>query len=645
MRKLNFVKALLIAVIALLGGGKTVAQTVEYVETDINNLSTGDVVVIVDKTSSYALPNTKVSEKPKATQLTLNDKKTKISSFGKIEPTSLEWVVTVTVTDNKGTRNYSFKDSNSTYYLLCKNDNAGVLVGATSKSTGNVYIWDADNKKLKNTKYERWIGCYKKQDWRCYKSGTETNIKETVTAFYKKITSDKKPAGIAYEKTSYTVNVGESFTTPKLNNPNELTPISYSIDCAPKGVATIDEKNGEVTLAGIEGTAIVTAKTDPTDTYAAGFATCTIEVIDPTNVYELVTDESVLKAGDKIIITNGKSGDVYAMKPWVFDENNCKQETESITIGVDGKITSPSSTIAKITLGGTAGAWTLYDGTYYLYAASSSDNHLKGRAELGTDKNDKATIRIGETNNNAIITFTGENTHNLIRYNSSSKLFSCYASGQAEIYIFRKAGDFSNTLTIGNDKFATFYSADAYIMPEGVTGGTITAADTQSGKLTINYTYTEGTIVPAKTALLLKGEPKTYNYAKTTSSATAPAENLLHGADAVDAEGKTYVEGKNVKYYILSHSTDATKKLGFYWAAADGAAISYQEPYAFLAIETAGSGAPIMLSIDGDDDTTAINGITNDTITDNTMYNLAGQRVNANAKGIIIINGKKVIKR
>ena len=183
-------------------------------------------------------------------------------------------------------------------------------------------------------------------------------------------------------------------------------------------------------------------------------------------------------------------------------------------------------------------------------------------------------------------------------------------------------------------------------MPEGVTGGTITAADTQSGKLTINYTYTEGTIVPAKTALLLKGEPKTYYYAKITSSAIAPSENLLHGADAVDAEGKTYVEGKNVKYYILSHSTDATHKLGFYWAAANGAAIKYQEPYAFLAIgtETPGS-APIMLSIDGDDDTTAINGITNDTITDNTMYNLAGQRVNANAKGIIIINGKKVIKR
>ena len=360
--------------------------------------------------------------------------------------------------------------------------------------------------------------------------------------------------------------------------------------------------------------------------------------------YSLVTDASTLKAGDEIIITNGKSGDVYAMKPW-GGKNNCS--AEEITINSEGKIVTPSPTIAKITLGGTdtAGEWTLYDGTYYLYAASKSSNNLKGRKALGTDKNDIAKIEIEKTNNNAVIKFQGKNTRNIIRYNEnkgndSGPLFSCYKEGQAEIYIFRKA----NTFTIGDDKFATFYSADAYIMPEGVTGGTITAADTQSGKLTINYTYTEGTTVPAKTALLLKGEPKTYYYAKTTSSDTAPAGNLLHGADAVDAQGKTFVDGTNVKYYILSHSTDATKKLGFYWAAADGAAISYQEPYAFLAIDAAGS-APIMLSIDGDDDTTAINGITNDTITDNTMYNLAGQRVNANAKGIIIINGKKVIKR
>ena len=202
------------------------------------------------------------------------------------------------------------------------------------------------------------------------------------------------------------------------------------------------------------------------------------------------------------------------------------------------------------------------------------------------------------------------------------------------------------SFTIGKDKFATFYSDKAYIMPKGVTGGTITEADTKSGKLTINYVYTAGTPVPAKTALLLKGEPNTYSYTTTTSEDTAPAGNLLHGADAVDGEGKTYVKGTNVKYYILSHSNDDAKKLGFYWAAANGAAITYKAPYAFLAFDAGtGGSAPTLLSIDGDDDTTAINGITTDRNNDNIMYNLAGQRVNANVKGIIIINGKKVIKR
>lgn len=587
------------------------------------------------------MPNTVVTKNPIATALTLNADKTKISSFGEIKASTLEWVVTVT--DNNGNPNYSFNVDN-TNFLLCKDDNSGVLVGPTStSSTGYLYTWDATYSKLKSTTYTRWIGCYNNQDWRCYKTATQSNINETVTAFYKKTTSSKNAAGIAYATTSYTVNVGESFTTPELTNPNNLTP-TYSIECNPAGVATINETTGEVTLSGIEGTATVTAKTDEDANYIEGIASYTINVVDPTNVYELVTDASVLKAGDKIIITSGTSGSVVAMQPWAGnDANNCKQET--LTIGEDGKISSPSSTIAKITLGGTEGAWTLFDGTYYLYAASSKDNYLKGRTELDTDNNDKATITIGESNN-AIITFTGENTHNLIRYNSSNKLFSCYASGQGDIYIFRKAGDFSNSLTIGEDKFATFYSDKAYIMPEGVTGGTVTAADTESGKLTINYVYTAGTTVPAKTALLLKGEPKTYSYATTTSEATAPAGNLLHGADAVDAEGKTYVEGTNVKYYILSHSNDAAKKLGFYWAAANGAAITYQTPFAFLAFDAGtGGSAPTLLSIDGDDDTTAINGITTDRNNDNTMYNLAGQRVNANAKGIIIMNGKKIIKK
>lgn len=360
----------------------------------------------------------------------------------------------------------------------------------------------------------------------------------------------------------------------------------------------------------------------------------TDKVIDPNIIkYKKVTSIEELVEGGIYVIVN-KSNNVALG----FINSNNFGDAVSVAITDDGVATFDTENSAtnpyELKLGRTTDAYTLTSLQASIGATES------GEKTFSTTSNQQWKITFTSEGNADIVNSTFDRG---IRYNKDTKDFRLYgsSSGALKVQLYKKDVP---SFTIGNDKFATFYSADAYIMPEGVTGGTITAADTESGKLTINYVYTAGTPVPAKTALLLKGEPKTYSYTTTTSEATAPEGNLLHGADAVDAEGKTYVKGTNVKYYILSHSTDAAKKLGFYWAAADGAAISYQEPYAFLAIDAAGS-APIMLSIDGDDDTTAINGITNDTITDNTMYNLAGQRVNANAKGIIIINGKKVIKR
>ena len=43
------------------------------------------------------------------------------------------------------------------------------------------------------------------------------------------------------------------------------------------------------------------------------------------------------------------------------------------------------------------------------------------------------------------------------------------------------------------------------------------------------------------------------------------------------------------------------------------------------------------------DETTAIQGVYNNTWTDDKAYNLNGQRVDKNYKGIIIMNGKKVV--
>lgn len=202
------------------------------------------------------------------------------------------------------------------------------------------------------------------------------------------------------------------------------------------------------------------------------------------------------------------------------------------------------------------------------------------------------------------------------------------------------------SLDITTDEgYGTYYNDCAYIMPEGVSGTIITAAE--GTKLSVDEKYVAGDLVPSKTALLVKGAKKSYGIINTNSGAAAPAPNLLHGADAVNAEGLTEVaptNGGTMKYYILSHNQQG-RNLGFYWAAADGAAISYQAPYAFLAIEsTAAQAAPMGFSLT--DDVTGIDGIQTETIQANEkIYNISGQQMNATKlpKGVYIVGGKKVL--
>lgn len=74
--------------------------------------------------------------------------------------------------------------------------------------------------------------------------------------------------------------------------------------------------------------------------------------------------------------------------------------------------------------------YTFHNGTGYLYAASSSKNYLQVQTTL--DDNGRWDINLATSTVKA----TGTNTHNLLRYNSSSKLFSSYETGQAAIALY-----------------------------------------------------------------------------------------------------------------------------------------------------------------------------------------------------------------
>ena len=90
-------------------------------------------------------------------------------------------------------------------------------------------------------------------------------------------TSGKQPAGLAYETTEYTVNLGETFSTPTLTNPNNLS-ITYA--SSNESVATVNEETGAVTTLAA-GTTTITASSEETEQYLAGSATYTLTVVDP----------------------------------------------------------------------------------------------------------------------------------------------------------------------------------------------------------------------------------------------------------------------------------------------------------------------------------------------------------------------------
>lgn len=632
MKRMILFKTLLIACISWLSGSSALAQ--KYVETDISELQTGDVVVVVDKTSSYALPNDITNKAPIGTSVTLATDKSEIIST---VSSNLEWEVNVTIVS--GVRTYQFKIPGSEQYLYVKDTNEGVRIGT---SADNSFIWDNANNKLKSSTLTRWIGVYvANPDWRCYNTGTATNIKNTVTAFYKLINTGKTPAGIEYETTEYTVWLGQDFNTPTLTNPNNLVP-TYLIECTPVGAAEIDDATGDVTIKAA-GKAVVTATTAETDIYDAGRATYTVTIKDPNQAqYSKISSTDDLVAGDIYIIVNETDRKALGLI-------NASNNGEGVDISVENNVATVDSENSaanpyEITLGGATGAYTL--------TTAQGSIGITGGTKNTFSTSDNTTWNITfSAQDNAVISNTANNYE--IRYNTSMNphVFRVYAqsSGTSKVQLYKKDRSApAPSLTIGEEKFATFYSDKAYVMPDGgVTGGIVT--DAKDGKLTIDYNYVAGSTVPAKTALLLKGEAGSYPFSYTTSTDEAPTNNLLHGADAVDANGKTFIAGTSVKYYILSHNQAGTD-LGFYWAAEDGAPVAYKAPYAFLAIDFGSNpqNAPMMFSLGEEGGTTGITGIETDVNeADYKIYTVTGAYVGKDAKnlpkGVYIVNGRKIV--
>lgn len=173
----------------------------------------------------------------------------------------------------------------------------------------------------------------------------------------------------------------------------------------------------------------------------------------------------------------------------------------------------------------------------------------------------------------------------------------------------------------------SFSSASAidFSKTAGLKAYVITSADGNGAKVT------EVTNVPANTGVIVEGEAGTYDLYSGSDEALGTDNRLVAAVD-----GYTVASGESVYGYGKKDG-----KEGF-WLYAEGRKVSAGKAYLRIS-EAAGSKEFISF---GDDTATGINTINaaSDANVNAPAYNIAGQRVGSNFRGLVIKNGKKTIQ-
>lgn len=184
------------------------------------------------------------------------------------------------------------------------------------------------------------------------------------------------------------------------------------------------------------------------------------------------------------------------------------------------------------------------------------------------------------------------------------------------------------TVTLNKYGYATLYYSDkAFIVPEDVT------ATTYNESVEVSTTYEAGDVIPANEAVVLQGTANAeVSFVVTTTTEKRDENNALKG---LDEAGTTVGDGK---FYMLSAKNG---KVGFYYGADEGAAFETTAHKAYLVIPASKAKEAYYLN----DEVTGIQKIDNTLFSTDKIYNLNGQRVDKNYKGVVIVNGKKMINK
>ena len=196
---------------------------------------------------------------------------------------------------------------------------------------------------------------------------------------------------------------------------------------------------------------------------------------------------------------------------------------------------------------------------------------------------------------------------------------------------FGKIVEIPIPITVGETGFATFCSTYAldFSEVEDIRAYIVSGFNQETGTLVL----TRVTEVPAGEGLYIAGMPGNHEIPQTKTSMFYA--NLLKGVTEPTIISPT--DG-NYTNYILSNGSYG---VGFYTLSQTG---TLDAGKAYLQLPTASVAGikALKIEFDENDDPTGIAITSTSPTEENTIYNLAGQRMNKAQKGVNIVNGKKV---
>lgn len=581
----QIIKFCVTSLLLIIYEGTIFGQTFKKV-TNISELQDGDVIAIVNEANKQALSTTQNTDNRGATSITIKD-----GCFN--STTSVQEITLVSFYKNwylkVGTDDYLYADGKSSATLNTgKNKRDKYSRASISFSGGNALINFLGENSYKQIAYNNQYELF---------SAYKTSSGQLPVQIYKKQTGELMASSLSFGSTidnhTFFKNAGDKFTLLAMLTPT-IKGATIQYTSSNLSVASVNEKTGEVTVLR-EGESEITASFAGNNTYHSSSASYTIHV-NKEGFFDFT--QTVNDYGAKC--TPGSMS--YT--------NNSTWKAGKVTLTTDKSE------------GAGFRWWRNPDDTYDFRAYSNS----------------VFTISVAEGYYITSIVLEGTIPSSSLQANDEN-IENGKWSGVSQSVVFKPSNTLyiksitvnytqqQESLTTAASGFAT-YAAD-YPVDYSKLGLTVYEVAVNQEQTGVVYRPFVGA-VPAGMAVLVQGVPN-----KEYSLTPATVADRSYKTDLRASDGTVKAADSEIYAFATLRGVSGFKLV------TDGVVIPAKKGY--LKLTSAGSAKNFFAFDDVD---TGIGHIdANNMGTTSVVYNLAGQRVDKYYKGIVIENGKKIIRK